>query len=123
MAFRERVKETIQEMEEAGIIEKSSSPYCNPFRVVIKNNDDIRLCLDTQHINQIIEDDHEAPPLITVLILKYNRANYFTKIDLTKDTGTSFLFYNNQYQHIRVTFGIKTAGSAFIRALKKLSRK
>lgn len=50
------------------IIERAVSQYCNPLRVVKKANDDIRICLDARFLNKVIEDDHEAHPLIYELL-------------------------------------------------------
>ena len=59
----------------------------------------------------------------------YNGAKFFSKLDLTNGYWqvplheksrplTAFLFEFAMYQFKRVPFGIKTAGSAFIRMLK-----
>lgn len=40
-----------------GIIEENNSPYINPFIVLAKKSNEIRLCLDTKHFNEIIIPD------------------------------------------------------------------
>lgn len=120
--------EAIREMRRAGIIERSSSEYCNPIRIVIKSDHSVRICLDARYINAILESDHESPPLVSELIQKFHGVSFFSITDL--ESGycqiplndesrkyTAFLYDFQMYQFYRLTFGIKTAGSAFIRSL------
>ena len=129
LGLREQVKNKIDEMLKAGIIERSVSPHCNPLRIVKKSNGDIRVCLDARFLNQVVEDDHESPPIISEILQEYHGVNFYSKLDLTngywqipleKESRpyTAFLFNSTIYQFTRVPFGLKTAGSAFIRALK-----
>lgn len=88
----------------------------------------VRVCLDARFVNKIIEDDHKSPPLINELLQKFHGAKWFSKLDLTQGywlvklhpksrQHTSFLFDAKLYKFSRIPFGLKTAGSGFIRAL------
>ena len=46
-----KVKHEIETMVEAGIIEKSISPYASPLVVATKKTGDIRLCGDYRQVN------------------------------------------------------------------------
>ena len=127
-ALRDAVAKCIDEMLEAGIIERSVSPYCNPLRIVKKSDGKVRVCLDGRELNKYLEDDHESPPIIEELMQQFFNCKYFSKIDLTQGyfqielhkesrPYTAFRFGPTLYQFVRVPFGVKTAGSAFIRAL------
>lgn len=128
MTHRESVGRKLEEMEEAKIIERCDSCYCNPLRIVIKKDGSVRVCLDARYINEIVEDDHEGPPLINELLQKFYGTTYMTTADL--ETGywqiplhpnsrkyTAFVYDSRMYRFCRVPFGLKTAGSAFIRAI------
>ena len=115
-------------MLKIGVIERATSPYCNPLRIVIKMDETIRICLDAKYLNQFVEDDHESPSIIADLMQKFFGCKFYSKLDLTQrylqiplyiDSRplTAFLFGTSMYQLTRVPFGLKTAGSAFIRAL------
>lgn len=115
-------------MVENGIIERAISQYCNSLRIVKKDDGTVRICLDARFINKVIEHDHEAPPLINELLQKFHGAQWFSKMDLTQGYWqiplekssrqyTAFLFGSKLYQFRRIPFGLKTAGSGFIRAL------
>ena len=127
LAVKSATKEAIREMLDMGM-ERSVSSYCNPLRVVQKKDGKVRVCLDARYLNEIMEDDHEAPPLINEFIQKHHDTEFFSKIDLTHGywqiklhkesrSYTAFLYDCKLYQFFRIPFGLKDAGSAFMRAL------
>lgn len=129
LAFREKVDRAIAEMEKSRIIERTDSPYCSPLRIVVKSNGDVRVCLDARYINDIIEPDHEAPPLVNDLMQKFYGVSYMSSTDLAAGYWqiplheesrkyTAFLYDSKMYQFRRIPFGLKTAGSAFMRAVR-----
>lgn len=129
LKWRKRVRELLNSMLCDGIIERAISPHCNPLRVVGKSDEDIRICLDARVLNSMIEDDREAPPIINEMLQEYEEVLFYSKMDATngyyqillhKDSRplTAFMFDSTLYQYVRLPFGVKTAGSAFIRALK-----
>lgn len=126
-ALQDPLEKLIDEMLCDKIIERATSPYCNPLRIVRKSDNSLRICLDARFLNQFIEDDHECPPIIAELMQKFFECILFSKIDcvysywqisLAKLSRpyTAFVYNGTQYQWCRVPFGLKTAGSAFIRA-------
>lgn len=127
LALNESVGNAVQEMFQAGIIEPSISQYCNPLRIVMKSDGKPRICLDARQLNENIEDDLQSPPVISEIMQKFFNADKFLKIDLTNSYWqvklhedsrplTAFKFDSKLYQWTRVPFGIKTVGSALIRA-------
>ena len=126
--LREATGRAIEKMVEAGVIERAISHFCNPLRIVGKEDGTVRVCLDARLINKVIEDDQESPPLVNELLQKFHAASWFSKTDLTHGYWqiplhvesrpyTVFLFWSKLYQFRRIPFGLKTAGSGFIRAL------
>ena len=86
------------------------------------------MCLDARSLNDIIESDNETPPRITELLQGFHGVKFISSVDLAhgywqiplaKESRqyTAFLYDTTLYQFCRVPFGIKTAGSGFIRAL------
>lgn len=45
-ALRPAVDKKIQEMLEKKVLERSTSSYCSPLRIVVKKDGDVRVCLD-----------------------------------------------------------------------------
>ena len=127
-AMRERVGAEMVEMLAAGIIERSDSQYCNPLRIVEKKDGRIRICLDARFLNNIIESDNESPPIIGEILQKYHGTQCISLTDLAygywqiplaveSRPYTAFLYGSQLYHFCRIPFGLKTAGSGFIRAL------
>ncbi|XP_046422345.1 uncharacterized protein LOC124180641 [Neodiprion fabricii] len=128
IALKSAVDLEIREMLRSGIIERSISPFCNPLRIVQKKDNRVRICLDARYLNDIIESDNESPSLIAEILQKYFGVEYFSSVDLTHGYWqisleresrpyTAFLHGSTLYQFCRIPFGLKTAGSGFIRAL------
>lgn len=83
LSKRAAVERELKEMLDAGIIERSSSPYCSPLRVVEKKDGRLRLCLDARYLNDAIEGDNESPPLISELLQGHHGKKVMSAIDLT----------------------------------------
>lgn len=126
--LRPAVNKKLKEMFDLGIIEYSDSEFCNPLRIVIKKNGEVRICLDARFINAIILSDNESPPIIEELLQKFEGVKYLSTTDLVlgywqiplepeSRKYTAFLHEGHLYQFTRVPFGLKTAGGGFIRAL------
>lgn len=122
------VRAEIDRMMTLGIIERSNSNFCNPLRVVTKKNGEVRLCLDARFINAAIKSDNECPPRMEELLQKFEGAKFLSTTDLVMGYWqvplefrarqyTAFLHEGHLYQFTRIPFGLKTAGSGFIRAL------
>lgn len=60
IAHRPKVDLKMKEMIDANIIEMSNSETCSPLRVVIKDDDSVRVCLDARFVNAIIKSDHST---------------------------------------------------------------
>ena len=116
------------EMLAAGIIERSESQYCNPLLIVENKDGRIRICLDARCLNNIIESDNESPPIIGEILQKYHGTKCMSLTDLgygywqiplavESRPYTAFLYGSQLYHFCRIPFGLKTAGSGFIRAL------
>lgn len=122
------MSEAIQRMLEDGIIEHSSSPYCNPIRVVVKKEARVRLCLDARKLNQYIGTEVEGPAKIGEIIQNNEGRGFFSSTDmmrgyyqipLSKESRkyTAFVIDGKTFVFCRVPFGLNVSGSAFIQAL------
>ena len=67
-----------------GIITHSNSPWAYPVVIVPKPDGSIRLCFDYRRVNSLTVPDPFSLPRVKVLVNKLGRANYLTKVDVTR---------------------------------------
>ena len=129
--MREPLKKELNELEEQGIIRKSSSNYASPIVLVKKKDNTIRICPDYRKLNKITLFDPE--PMVTAedLIQKMEGSRYFTKLDLSKGYWqipmckedihkTAFVTPDAHYEFTRMPFGLVNAGATLVRGMRKV---
>jgi len=135
---KEEVQRQISKMLEQGIIQHSHSPWSSPIWIVPKKLDASgkrkwRLVVDYRKLNEKTIDDRYPLPLITDLLDKLGKCNYFTTLDLasgfhqieidpTDIPKTAFTVENGHYEFIRMPFGLKNAPATFQRVMDNVLR-
>lgn len=71
----------IDRMLRLGVIEKSTSPWSSPMRLVVKPHK-VRLCLDARRVNMVTKKDAYPLPSIEGIFARLPKANIITKLDL-----------------------------------------
>ena len=79
---REMLKEKIKEMEEAGIIRKSKSPWSAPVILIPKKDGDIRPCIDYRRLNAITVTQPWPIPRIQDILADLGGSEIFSSLDL-----------------------------------------
>ena len=128
-AMRDKVKKEIENMVEAGIAEKSTSPYASPIVIVPKKDNTIRLCVDYRQLNNVTIFDPQPMPKLEDIINKLGKAQYISKIDLTKGfwqipltesskEKSAFITPFGHYQFLVMPFGMVNSSASFVRLMK-----
>lgn len=78
------VKQELEAIESAGVIEKSTSPYCNPMVITCKKDGKVRICGDFRKLNAITKFIEEPMSDHNVIFSRLAESKYFMKLDLTK---------------------------------------
>ena len=84
MAIRERLKQTLNEMEEMGIIRKVYQPtdWVNSLVVIEKpKSKKLHICLDPRPLNNAIHREHFQLPTLEDITTRLSGAHVFTKLD------------------------------------------
>ncbi|KAL1446523.1 hypothetical protein WDU94_003657 [Cyamophila willieti] len=83
-AIQKRLKETLDRMEENGIIQKVDVPTDWVSNMVIKEkkNGDLRICIDPKALNQEIKREHYALPTCEEIIQRLNGRSMYSVIDM-----------------------------------------
>ncbi|GFW48770.1 retrovirus-related Pol polyprotein from transposon 412 [Trichonephila clavipes] len=134
LPFAERyiVDAQVDEWVKNGIVEPCSSPYAS--QVVVKKKDGkSRVCIDYRRLNRKLIKDNYPLPLIDYILDCLQNAKIFTTLDLKNGffhvavnersrKFTSFVTHNGQYQFRRITFGLSTCPSTFMRYINDIFR-
>jgi hypothetical protein len=116
----------ITELEKAGIIEKSQSPYYSQVLMVPKPDGSKRMCIDYRNLNDCTPDASWPIPNIAEMLrrIRNQKPKNFGTMDLTQGyhqapitlstrAYTSFILFCGVYQFTRLPFGPKRAPSYF----------
>jgi transposase InsO family protein len=131
VALRERIKETLDDMEKYKVIKKVDYPtdWVNSMVVVEKpKTRKLRICLDPKNLNDAIKREHFELPTIDEITTRLTGAKIFSKLDanhgywqikLHEDSQdlTTFNTPFGRYKFLRLPFGIKPAQEHFHKRL------
>lgn len=126
--LRHATDNEINRMEGLDVIERANARFCNPLRVVQKKDGTVRVCLDARFLNKNIASDHESTAPMEDLLQDIEGTGFMSTTDFVSGYWqvplapesrqyTAFLYNGTCYQFKRIPFGLKTAGSGFIRAV------
>ncbi|XP_076037605.1 uncharacterized protein LOC143023037 [Oratosquilla oratoria] len=127
------VKKEIDNMEAAGIIEKSSSPYCSPIVVVRKKYGGVRICGDYRGVNAVTQVDAEPMSNQQEIFAKAANSKIFSRMDLAKGffqipleerskQVTAVAIPNGLYQFKVLPFGLTNSPAGFNCAMRQVLR-
>lgn len=130
-AIRDSVKQEIDNMINTGIVEASTSPWAAPLVIVPKKDNSLRLCVDYRGLNEHTIFDPQPMPKIDEILNKLGRANFMSKIDLTKGywqipltmeakEKSAFVCPFGHYQFTVMPFGMTNSAASFVRLMKEI---
>ena len=122
------VRQQLKEMEAAGVIRPSKSPYASPVVVVTKKDGSLRLCIDYRRLNSYSTRDAFPLPRIEEALESLGQAKYFSTLDLTSGYWqvevaeqdkhkTAFSTPMGLFEANRMPFGLQNAPSTFQRLM------
>ena len=132
-AYRETVLEELEEMEQHGIIEQSTSEWSSPIVLVKKKDGTMRVCVDYRRLNAVTQVEAYPMPRIDEIIDQLGKARYISTLDLTKGywqmpvavkdrPKTAFVTPRGLFQFRVMPFGLNGAPASFQRLTDTLVR-
>ncbi|XP_047984727.1 uncharacterized protein K02A2.6-like [Leguminivora glycinivorella] len=133
LPIQQKVESKIQELLDRDIIEEVNGPsrWVSPMVPIMKENGDLRLCVDMRRANAAILRENHPLPCMDKLLPEIGKAKYFSKLDI-KDAFhqlelhpdcrhiTTFITAKGLYRYKRLMFGICCAPEIFQKVLEKL---
>ena len=126
------LKKLVEELEQAGLIRPSTSPWISPVVLVKKKDGGLRMCIDFRRLNAVTKRDPYQLPRIDSLIDRMQGCQYFSSIDVlsafwnvpmapqdVEKTGFTTAFGN--YEWLRMPFGLINASSTFQRLMDRVT--
>jgi len=132
-AYREEVMKELDEMEKAGVIKESESPWAAPMVVVKKKDGKLRICVDYRKLNQITQVDAYPMPRVEELLDSVGQSTFITTLDLAKgywqvpvapedQPKTAFITPKGLFEFTTMPFGLRGAPATFQRLMDKVLR-
>lgn len=131
--IEEKIEIKIKELLESDIIEEVHGPskWISPIVPILKDNGELRLCVDMRRANMAIMRENHPLPSMEHLLPKIRKAEYFTKLDIKNafhqvelhpDSRhiTTFISSKGLYRYKRLMFGITCAPELFQKILEKM---
>ena len=131
LAEREILKKEVDILLQAGIIQKSTSPWSAPVNLVPKKDGSKRFCVDYRKLNPVTKIMIFPLPRVQDLLDRLAESKYFTTCDLSKGfwqmlihpdsrPKTAFSTPDGHYEFIKLVMGLKNAPMDFTKLMEEI---
>ena len=125
------VHEQVKELQDAGLVEPSFSPWGSPVLLVKKKDGSQRMCIDYRKLNSVTKKDAYPLPLIEDCLDRLKDADWMTILDLAdayhhipmhkdSEAATAFVTKDGLYHWKVMPFGATGAPGAFQRYVDRV---
>ena len=128
---REMVKQELEKMLEAKVIQPSTSPWASPIVLVEKTDGSVRFCIDYRKLNQRTKFDAYPMPRIEEVLESIGSAAIISTLDLAKGywqiplsedarEKSAFTTPFGLYEFLVMPFGLHSAPATFQRTMNQV---
>ena len=129
-AWKDQVREELEQLLQAGIIRESTSPWASPIVPVRNSDGKIRLCIDFRRLNAVTKPDPFTCPLVDQIIDELGGRSFFQSSTSPKDSTRYWYMQkmlrrrhvmpNSKFEFLRMPFGLRNAPATFQRSMQKV---
>lgn len=133
VALQEKISGKIDELLALEIIESVNEPsaWVSPLVPIVKDNGDLRLCVDMRRANEAIVRENHPLPTMESFLPRLKSAQYFSRLDiknafhqleLEEDCRhiTTFITDRGMFRYRRLMFGVSCAPEIFQKSIENL---
>ena len=128
---RQEISRQLRDMQKAGVIQPSRSPWASPVVLVHKRDGTHRFCVDYCELNSVTKSDTYPLPRIDDLLDQLGKAKYFSTLDLAagywqirvhpeSQEKTAFVTHEGLHEFRVMPFGLTNAPAAFQRLMQQV---
>eukprot|EP01053_Blabericola_migrator_P003234 Blabericola_migrator_1__3233@NODE_1951_length_3515_cov_24_442865_g934_i1_p1_GENE_NODE_1951_length_3515_cov_24_442865_g934_i1NODE_1951_length_3515_cov_24_442865_g934_i1_p1_ORF_typecomplete_len801_score82_89RVT_1/PF00078_27/9_7e15RVP/PF00077_20/3_9e08gagasp_proteas/PF13975_6/2_2e02gagasp_proteas/PF13975_6/0_00091RVP_2/PF08284_11/0_0002Asp_protease_2/PF13650_6/4_6e02Asp_protease_2/PF13650_6/1_6Dala_Dala_lig_C/PF07478_13/1_1Dala_Dala_lig_C/PF07478_13/8_2e02_NODE_1951_length_3515_cov_24_442865_g934_i len=121
----------VHDLEKAGAVRPSESPWCARQVMVPKKGGEVRICVDYRDLNKLTIPDAFPLPPIEMILKHLAEAKYFIALDLKAGYHqipmhpdsiplTAFATPDGLYEYLVMPFGLRNAPAIFQRMVQKI---
>lgn len=133
-AVREEVRQHLDKLQEAGIIEPvDSASWISPIVVSRRRNGSLRLCVDLREVNKAVEASGHPLPDMQDILEQLQGATLFSSLDLKSAyhqldlhpdsrSLTTFITHQGLMRYKRCPYGLKSLPQAFQKVMEAVLR-
>ena len=130
-AVRQEVARQLKNMQEAGVVRPSSSPWACPVVMVRKKDGSHQFCVDYRQLSSVTKADTFPLPRIDDLLDQLGESKFFTTLDLAagywqirvhpnSKEKTAFITPQDLYEFQVMPLGLTNAPSVFQRLMQRV---
>ena len=123
-AARQEVAQHIRKMQEANVIQPSSSPWSSSIVLVKKKDGTLRFCVDYRRLNSVTKADTFPLPRMDDILDQLGNCKFFSTLDLksgywqiqvhpNSQEKTAFVTHQGLYEFRVMPFGLMNAPAVF----------
>lgn len=128
-----KINEKLQELLNLDIIEEVTEPskWVSPMVPILKENGDVRICIDMRRANEAIVRENHPLPTMDQLLPNFKKAQVFSRLDVKNafhqceihpDSRfiTTFITSKGMFRYKRLMFGISCAPELFQKIMERI---
>lgn len=133
IALKGQVEQKLQQLLDSDIIERvnGASRWASPVVVIVKDNGQLRLCVDMRRANAAIRREIYPMPTIDDVLARLSKAKWFSRLDVREayhqlelEEGsreiTTFITHKGLFRYKRLMFGVCSASEAFQKIFEQI---